>query len=171
MSGALPSTRTDEVGTHDALDRQHSLRFKYLAVFLPVVVLIFGGLQLRDAPVDVFPEFAPPKVEIQTLALGLSPSEVEQLVTVPLEDALNGVADLDVIRSKSVPDLSAIQLIFEPGHRPDPGSPARRGAAGRRHAIAAHVGSPPIMLQPLSATSRAMKIGLTSESTRSSTCR
>ena len=66
-------------------------------------------------PVDVFPEFAPPRVEIQTLSLGLSASEVEALVTVPLEQALNGVAGLDVIRSKSVPQLSSIELIFEPG--------------------------------------------------------
>lgn len=85
-----------------------SLRFRYLAVFLPLVMMVSGALQLRNAPVDVFPEFAPPKVEVQTAALGLSPAEVEQLVTVPLEDALNGVAGLDVIRSKSVSDLSAI---------------------------------------------------------------
>lgn len=140
-----------------------SLRFKYLAVFLPVVVLIFGGLSLRDAPVDVFPEFAPPKVEIQTVALGLSPSEVEQLVTVPLEDALNGVADLDVIRSKSVPDLSAIQLIFEPGTDL---IRARQLVAERLAVVTPSLptwAAPPIMLQPLSATSRAMKIGLTSE--------
>ena len=46
-------------------------------------------------PVDVFPEFAPPRVEIQTSALGLSAAEVEELVTVPLEQALNGIARLD----------------------------------------------------------------------------
>ena len=66
-------------------------------------------------PVDVFPEFAPPRVEIQTISLGLNSTEVESLVTVPLEEALNGVPGLDTIRSKSVPDLSSIELIFEPG--------------------------------------------------------
>ena len=66
-------------------------------------------------PVDVFPEFAPPRVEIQTACLGLSAAEVEELVTVPLEQALNGVPGLDVMRSKSVPQLSSIVLIFEPG--------------------------------------------------------
>ena len=53
-------------------------------------------------PVDVFPEFAPPRVEIQTPCLGLSSAEVEALVTVPLEEALNGMPGLDVMRSKSV---------------------------------------------------------------------
>ena len=64
---------------------------------------------------DVFPEFAPPKVEIQTFSMGLSASAVEELVTVPLEQALNGVPGLDVMRSRSVPDLSDIVLIFKPG--------------------------------------------------------
>lgn len=140
-----------------------SLRFKYLAVFLPLLVLVFGGMQLRDAPVDVFPEFAPPKVEIQTLALGLTPEEVEELVTVPLEDALNGVAGLDVIRSKSVPDLSSIQLIFEPGSDL---IEARQLVAERLQIVIPTLptwAAPPVMLQPLSATSRAMKIGLTSD--------
>ena len=56
-------------------------------------------------PVDVFPEFAPPLVEIQTPCLGLSAEEVEELVTIPLEQALNGVPGLDVMRSKSVAQL------------------------------------------------------------------
>ncbi len=140
-----------------------SLRFRYLAVFLPVLVLIFGSMRVQDMPVDVFPEFAPPRVEIQTAALGLSPSEVEELVTVPLEDALNGVADLDVIRSKSVPDLSSIQMIFEPGTDL---IRSRQLVQERLATVTPTLpkwASPPIMLQPLSATSRAMKIGLSSD--------
>ena len=140
-----------------------SLKFKYLAVFLPLVLMVVGGFQLRQAPVDVFPEFAPPKVEIQTVALGLSPTEVEELVTVPLEDVLNGVSGLDVLRSKSVPDLSSIKLIFEPGTD----LIEARQLVQERLQIATPTlpkwASPPIMLQPLSATSRAMKIGLTSD--------
>ncbi|MGI9607630.1 MAG: efflux RND transporter permease subunit, partial [Acidimicrobiales bacterium] len=140
-----------------------SLRFKYLAVFLPLVLMVSGTFQLREAPVDVFPEFAPPKVEIQTHAIGMTPDEVEGLVTVPLEDALNGVAGLDVIRSKSVPDLSAIQLIFEEGTDL---IEARQLVAERLDIVTPTLprwAAPPIMLQPLSATSRAMKIGLTSD--------
>ena len=68
-----------------------SLRFRYLVLALGLVLTWFGIARLRDVPVDVFPEFAPPRVEIQTICLGLSPAEVEQLVTVPLENALNGV--------------------------------------------------------------------------------
>ncbi len=55
------------------------------------------------------------RVEIQTPSLGLSASEVEELVTVPLEQSLQGMDRLDTIRSKSVPQLSSIELIFEPG--------------------------------------------------------
>ena len=69
-----------------------------------------------DAKVDTLPEFARPTVEVQTEALGLSAEEVEQLITVPLEqDLLDGVAWLDKIQSTSVPGLSSVELIFEPG--------------------------------------------------------
>ena len=79
-----------------------SLKFRYIVAAAAAGLMFFGVEQLRGMPVDVFPEFAPPRVEIQTLALGLSATEVENLVTVPLEQALNGVPDLDTIRSKSV---------------------------------------------------------------------
>src|SRR5215210_2896530 len=93
-----------------------SLRFRGLVVAVAAVVLFLGVTQLRDAPVDVLPEFAPPTVEIQTEALGLSAVEVEQLITVPFEqDLLNGLAFVEQIRSESVPGLSRIQLFFEPG--------------------------------------------------------
>jgi Cu/Ag efflux pump CusA len=92
-----------------------SLRFRYLVLALGVVLTWFGFARLQNVPVDVFPEFAPPRVEIQTICFGLSPAEVEQLVTVPLENALNGVPGIDVMRSKSVPQLSSIVLIFKSG--------------------------------------------------------
>ena len=83
-------------------------------------------------PVDVFPEFAPPRVEIQTPCLGLSAAEVESLVTVPLEQALHGVPGLDDMRSKSVPQLSSIELIFKPGTDLHHGPAARAASASRR---------------------------------------
>src|SRR6266566_2389734 len=92
-----------------------SLRFRFLVVAMAAVLMFVGLEQVQHSSVDVFPEFAPPKVEVQTLSVGLSPSEVEALVTVPLEEVLNGVPGLDVIRSKSVPQLSSIELIFKPG--------------------------------------------------------
>src|SRR4051794_25865097 len=81
-----------------------------------VVIMAVGGWQLRDASVDTLPEVQPVTVQVQTEALGLSAEEVEQLITVPLEqDLLDGVAWLDKIRSQSVPGLSFVDLIFEPG--------------------------------------------------------
>jgi CzcA family heavy metal efflux pump len=139
-----------------------SLKFRYIVVALAAGLMFFGVVQLRDTPVDVFPEFAPPRVEVQTPSLGLSASEVESLVTVPLEQALNGVPGLDEIRSKSVEQLSSIELIFEPGTDL---LTARQLVAERIATITPTLptwSSPPFMIQPLSATSRVMKIGLSS---------
>ena len=83
-----------------------SLKFRFLVIAIALGMMYFGMGQIRRMPVDVFPEFAPPLVEIQTISIGLSPTEVESLVTVPLEQALAGVPGLDIMRSKSVPDLS-----------------------------------------------------------------
>jgi Cu/Ag efflux pump CusA len=92
-----------------------SLRFRYIILALSVGLMYFGFQRIRDLPVDVFPEFAPTRVEIQTICLGLSPSEVEALVTVPLENVINGVPGIADLRSKSVPQLSSITAIFKPG--------------------------------------------------------
>ena len=80
---------------------QTSLRYRYLVIFIALVLMASGVIRLRNSSVDVFPEFAPPKVEVQTFSLGLSASAVEELVTVPLEQALNGTPGLDVMRSRS----------------------------------------------------------------------
>jgi Cu/Ag efflux pump CusA len=103
-------------------------------------------------------------VEIQTEALGLSAAEVEQLVTVPLEqDLLNGVAWLERIRSESVPGLSRIELIFQPGT-----NVLKARQLVQERLIQAPGGIPnvskaPVVLQPLSSTSRVMMIGLSSQ--------
>lgn len=142
-----------------------TLQFRFLVVILAAVVMFVGITQMRTMPVDVLPEFSPPYVEIQTEALGLSAEEVEGLITVPLEqDLLNGVAWLDKIRSESVPGLSSVTLIFEPGtdlYR------ARQLVSERLSQAAIgipHVSKPPTMLQPTSATSRVMIVGLASKS-------
>jgi Cu/Ag efflux pump CusA len=140
-----------------------SLRFRYLVLALGVVLTWFGIARLQDVPVDVFPEFAPPRVEIQTICLGLSPAEVEQLVTVPLENALNGVPNIEVMRSKSVPQLSSILLIFKSGAD----EIRARQLVSERMVLASKTlptwASPPFMMPPLSSTSRIMKIGITSQ--------
>src|SRR3954468_15264980 len=89
-----------------------SLRYRYLVVVLGALTMALGIVTLPNNRVDVFPEFAPPRVVIQTACLGLSTSDVEELVTVPLEQALNGVEGLDDLRSKSVPQLSSVELVF-----------------------------------------------------------
>ena len=86
-------------------------------LFAAAAMMAFGFVRIPDAKVDVFPEFAPPRVEIQTIALGNSSNEVEELITVPIENQLNGIEGLEDMRSKSVAQLSSIVLIFEPGHR------------------------------------------------------
>jgi Cu/Ag efflux pump CusA len=93
-----------------------SMRFRLLVIGAAAAVLAVGATQLPKMPVDVLPQFGPPMVEVQTEALGLSAPEVEQLVTVPMEqDLLNGVAFLKDIRSESIAGLSRILMIFEPG--------------------------------------------------------
>ncbi|WP_320823268.1 efflux RND transporter permease subunit [Reinekea sp.] len=139
-----------------------SLRFRFVVIAIGVCLMYFGVLRLNDMPVDVFPEFAPAKVEIQTIALGLSPSEVESLITVPLENALAGVPGVATLRSKSVPQLSSVVAIFEPGVD----ELLTRQLVTERVAMATpnlpRWAAPPFMMPPLSSTSRVMKIGITS---------
>ena len=126
-------------------------------------MMIFGFGQILKAPVDVFPEFAPPRVEVQTMSFGLSATEVESLITVPIEQVLAGVPGLKEMRSKSVVQLSSIELIFE---RNVNLFAARQNVQERLATITATLptwASPPFILQPLSATSRAMKIGMSSK--------
>ncbi|MDQ3449592.1 MAG: efflux RND transporter permease subunit, partial [Actinomycetota bacterium] len=73
-----------------------SLKVRYLLVAAASMLMYFGVGEIRDVPVDVFPEFAPPKVEVQTSSLGLSAAEVEQLITVPLEESLQGMDGIDI---------------------------------------------------------------------------
>jgi CzcA family heavy metal efflux pump len=138
------------------------MQLRFLVMILAVVLMVFGVAQLRAMPVDVYPEFNPPLVEVQTEALGLSAEEVESLITTPMEaDLLNGVAWLDQIYSESVVGLSRILLVFEPGTDPI----RARQMVGERltqaHALP-NVSKPPVMLQPLSSSSRVMMVGLSS---------
>ena len=140
-----------------------SLKFRYLVLALAVGLMYFGGGRIRQMPVDVFPEFAPPLVEIQTICLGLVAEEVESLVTAPMELVLTGVPGLDIIRSKSVPDLSSIKMYFAPGTDL---LQARQLVQERVSAVTPTLptwAAPPVMLPPLSATSRMMKIGISSK--------
>ncbi|WP_207892264.1 efflux RND transporter permease subunit [Streptacidiphilus pinicola] len=138
-----------------------SLNFRFLVVAAAVAMMTIGIASVRSTPVDVFPEFAPPQVEIQTESLGLSTSDVEQLVTVPLELAMNGMPGLSQMRSTSVPQLSSIVMVFSPTtdllH-------ARQLVQERLTTVRPTLprwASPPVMLAPVSATARVLQIGMT----------
>ena len=136
-----------------------ALRIRFIIVAAALVLLTVGGGIVRDTPIDVFPEFAPPRVEIQTEVPGLSADEVEALVTVPLESALNGSPWLVTMRSKSVLGLSSITLFFQDGID----IMQARQVVQERVTLAASeltsVARPPVILSPLSSTSRVLKIG------------
>ncbi|TMA51002.1 MAG: efflux RND transporter permease subunit, partial [Deltaproteobacteria bacterium] len=139
-----------------------SLKFRLFVVALAVAMMFVGITQLRTMPVDALPEFAPPYVEVQTEALGLSAPEVEELVTLNLEELLNGTPWLQTMRSTSVPGLSSITLIFQPGTD----IIRARQLVSERLSLAyalPNVAQPPVILPPLSATSRAMIVGLSSK--------
>jgi CzcA family heavy metal efflux pump len=141
---------------------EHSLRLRLAVVVLAVVLIVAGLRAIQNTPLDVFPEFAPPLVEIQTEAPGLSTGEVESLVTVPLENAMNGMPQLRTLRSKSVLGLSSVVSIFEEGTdllgaRQMVQERLLRAATGLPSAA-----RPPVIMAPLSSLSRVMKIGVTS---------
>src|SRR5881398_2483322 len=141
-----------------------SLRFRHLVAAAAVAMMALGITVVPRMHVDVFPEFAPPRVVIQTACVGLSTSDVEQLVTVPIETALNGIQGLDDLRSKSVPQLSSIELLFKPGTDL---LRARQLVQERIATVSPSLptwAAPPVMLAPVSATGRAMQIGMTSKS-------
>ena len=143
------------------ISRSVAARALVLAVAAGLVVL--GVLQSREAKTDALPEFSPPYVEVQTEALGLSAEEVEQLITAPMENLLlNGVAFLDGIRSESVNGLSSITLIFEPGTDL---LEARQVVQERltQQGLLAHLTEPPVIVQPLSSSSRVLVVGFRSE--------
>jgi CzcA family heavy metal efflux pump len=140
-----------------------SLRFRWLVLFAAAALIIFGIGETRNADLDVFPEFAPPRVEIQTIAVGNSSEQVEELITVPLENQLNGIPGLEEMRSRSVNDLSQIELLFS---RDTNLYEARQLVQERLTEASPNLptwASPPWMMPPLSSTSRVMKIGITSD--------
>jgi Cu/Ag efflux pump CusA len=140
-----------------------SIKFRLLVLALAAGAIAVGVTQLPKTSTEVLPDFTPTTVEVQTEALGLSAEEVEELITVPLEqDLLNGVAFLDDIRSESVPGLSRILMIFDEGTDL---YTARQVVAERltqAHALP-NVSKPPQMLQPLSSTNRAMMVSVSSD--------
>ena len=130
-----------------------------LAAFL----LVYGFWSIRSTPLDVFPEFASPRVEIQVEAPGLSTEEVESLISLPLEHALNGLPWMETIRSKTVLGLSSVVIIFQEGTDLIRVRPLVQERLALVTPSLPTVALPPVILSPLSSTSRALKIGISSK--------
>src|ERR1043165_8591607 len=138
-----------------------SLRQRYVVVIAGIILLIYGGWAATHSPLDVFPEFAPPLVEVQTEAPGMSSEAVESLVTIPIESAVNGVPRMTTLRSKSVQGVSSVVMLFERGtdlFQVRQMIAERVAVAATR--LPAQVQAPRVM-PPLSSTSRVLHVGLT----------
>ena len=136
---------------------------RYVVLLIALILILVGLNSIRKARLDVFPEFAPIKVEIQTEAPGLSTEETEQLISMPLEQALNGTPRLKTLRSKSVLGLSSVVLLFEEGTDL---FQARQFVQERLSLAASRlplVAKPPVMMPPLSSLSRVLKVGVSSK--------
>ena len=92
-----------------------SLRFRGVVVALACVFVAYGIYVAAHAKLDVLPDFVPPEVTVETEAPGLSPEQVEMLVTRPIESAINGLGDMSALRSESISGLSTITAIFKEG--------------------------------------------------------
>ncbi len=92
-----------------------AVRFRGVVVALSALLLAYGALRLNGAGLDIFPEFAPKQVIVQTEAPGLSAEQVEILVTQQIEMTLSGLVGLQLIRSESIQGLSIVTVIFDDG--------------------------------------------------------
>jgi nickel/cobalt tolerance cation efflux system protein len=90
-----------------------SIAQRWLVVIGAIVITFLGSYNLTKMPLDVFPSFAPPQVEIQTEASGLAPEEVESLITLPIESAVNGTPGVVTVRSASAVGISTVKIIFD----------------------------------------------------------
>lgn len=142
---------------------ESSIQLRLLVVTIAAGIVLMGVAAVRNAKMDVFPEFAPPRVEVQTEAPGLSTEEVERLVSIPIENALTSTPFVATLRSKSVLGLSSVLLILEPGANLQT---ARQNVQERLAQAAATLPTaarPPVILPPLSSTSRILKVGIGSK--------
>lgn len=89
-----------------------SIAQRWLIVIVSILLSLWGFRVITQMPLDVFPAFAPPQVEIQTKASGLAPEEIESLVTRPIESAINGTPGLESLRSASAVGISAVKAVF-----------------------------------------------------------
>jgi Cu/Ag efflux pump CusA len=140
-----------------------SLRFPWIVLGLAIGLLITGAVSLQHAAWDVFPEFAPPQIIVQTEAPGLSAEEVEQLIATPVESVLGGVSRLKTLRSSSIPGLCVVTAVFEEGTEI---LTARQLVSERLTEVRALLpdsAENPRMMPLTSSTSRLVMVGMTSK--------
>ena len=140
-----------------------AIRFRGIVIALACVLLGYGMYSLGHARYDVFPEFVPPQVGIQTEATGLTPEQVEILVTRPIENAINGVPGVQTLRSTSIQGLSVVTVFFDPMsdiYRDRQVVAERLAAASQQLPQGVQ---PPAMTPLTASTSRMLVIGLTSQ--------
>src|SRR4051794_35874539 len=140
-----------------------SLRYRGVVVALACVLIAYGVYVANHAKLDVFPDFVPPEIVVQAEAPGLTPEQVESLVTRPIESAINGLGGLEALRSDSIQGLSAVTAVFEEGTDI---FAARQGLAERLGELAGELpaGVKAPKMEPLtSSTMDLLKIGLLSD--------
>ncbi len=142
-----------------------ALRRKGIVLALAAILLGYGLYSLTRAKYEVFPEFAPPMVWIQTEAPGLSPKQVELLVTQPIEFAINGVTGIQSLRSKSIQGLSDVQVVFNPASNVYLDRQlVSEQLATLEARLPAGVGAP-VMTPLVGSTGNVMDLGMTSRTT------
>jgi CzcA family heavy metal efflux pump len=140
-----------------------SVRHRGIVIGLAIALVVYGLSVLAGAKLDVFPEFAPPQVSIQTEAPGFSAEQVEILVTKPIEDAINGVTGIATVRSQSIQGLSVMTAVLADGvdiYR------ARQALAERLGEAASRLPKtvvPPVLSPLTSSSSTVLVVGVTSK--------
>lgn len=92
---------------------KNSIAHRWFIVISAILIAVWSVFSVTQMPLDVFPEFAPPQVDIHTEAIGLAPEEVESQITVPIESAVNGLPGVTTVRSSSKVGLSMVQVVFD----------------------------------------------------------
>lgn len=140
-----------------------SLRFRGIVIALACLLLFYGLYVAKHAKLDVFPDFVPPQVTVQAEAPGMTPEQVEVLVTRPIETAVNGLGYLESLRSESIQGVSVVTVVFKEGTDI---LPARQLLAEKLSTVARALPAgvnAPTMSPLVSATMDLLKVGLVSE--------